>query len=57
MLCKIVCKKKSIYMVLHNFVKTYNFYFKDVGGGGLSEGSIKVAHCPTKNFRTTNLIN
>ncbi len=36
-------------MVLHNFVKTYNFYFKDVGGG-LFKGSIKVANCPKKNF-------
>jgi hypothetical protein len=45
-------------MVLHNFVKTYNFYFKDAGGG-LFEVSIKVAHCPKKALEciTTNLMN
>jgi hypothetical protein len=36
-------------MVLHNFVKTYNFYFKGVGGE-LFKISIKVALCPKKSF-------
>jgi hypothetical protein len=37
-------------MVLHNFVKTYNFYFKDVGGGDCSKFQLKWHIAPKKNF-------